>query len=103
MSVSRNHEYPKKDYDLIGFRISSRYNKKYDAIIKNKQDGTLVYIPFGSRSPLMQQYKDSTGIGAYSHLDHNDKVRRIKFRIRFKGQYDPDYFSPLYFSWVYLW
>ena len=95
--------FPKKDYDLVGFKISTNPNKKYDAFIKNKNTGRLVKIGFGSRFPLMEHYKDQTGIGAYSKLDHLDDVRRQAFRNRFRHSYDPDYFSPLYMSWRYLW
>lgn len=96
-------QYSKKEYDLLGFQVSSNPNKKYDAFIKNKKNGNIVKISFGSRFPLLEQYKDQTGIGAYSYLDHLDEKRRISFRKRFNHSFDKNYFSPTYFSYLYLW
>lgn len=88
--------YPKKDYKLIDIIPSSRKNKKYKATIKH-YTGETVSIHFGDSR--YQQYKDK--IGHYSHLDHNDKERRKRFRARHK--YNKDEYSPTYFSWTYLW
>jgi hypothetical protein len=51
----------------------------------------------------MQQYKDSTGIGAYSYLSHGDEARKTSYQKRFRHYYDPNYFSPTQMSWEYLW
>lgn len=95
--------YPKSDYDLIGFKISTNKSKKYDAFIKNKKTGEIVKISFGSRQPLMEHYKDSTPLKKFKYLDHNDEERRRLFRQRFEHQYNPDEYSATYFSYNYLW
>lgn len=95
--------YPKSDYDLIGFKISTNKSKKYDAFIKNKHSGEIVKIPFGSRIPQMQHYKDSTPLKHYSYLNHNDEKRRTLYQQRFKHLYDPNEYSSTFFSYNYLW
>jgi len=85
------------------FSISTRKNKKYSVITPS---GRVVH--FGSRTNF--HYKDTTGLGAYSHLDHNDKVRRRSYRRRARGirnKYGKAVFqdkeSPAYYSYNYLW
>ena len=63
-----------KDYDIVKFRRSESKNKKYDALIQNKRTDKMYIIPFGDKQ--YQHYNDSTGLGLYSNLDHNDKARR---------------------------
>lgn len=94
-------KYLKRDYDLVGFEVSKSSSKKYDAIIKNKKTGQIVRIPFGAHG--MEQYKDQTGLKIYSKFDHLDEVRKNSYQKRFQKLYDPGYFSPTFFSWVYLW
>ncbi len=56
---------------------STRKNKKYMV----KYEGKTYH--FGdNRYP---QFKDSTGLGLYSHLDHGDKERRRKYFKRHSG------------------
>ena len=59
------------------FKKSTRKGKKYMVKVGNK------WIHFGQRSA--QQFKDSTGLGLYSHLDHGDKKRRASYLARAKG------------------
>ena len=89
------------DYLLLGFEVSKNPNKKYDAILLNKNTSKTKRVGFGSRNPLMEQYRDTTGLGVYSNLDHNDKKRLASYRARFKN--DQPKYSPNYFSWNYLW
>lgn len=56
---------------------SSRKNKKYMAIVDDKK------IHFGDNR--FQQYKDRTPLKLYSHLDHNDKKRRMNYFKRHSG------------------
>ena len=77
------------------FRKSNRKNKKYDVYDKN---GSYI-ISFGDKR--YQHYKDK--IGLYSHLDHNDKKRRDRYRSRHRNDMiDNDNFAG-FFSWNYLW
>ena len=60
------------------FMRSTMKNKKY---MTRTPGGKLVH--FGSRK--YQQFSDSTGLGLYSHLDHNDPKRRENYRKRHKA------------------
>lgn len=89
-----------ENYKFIGFQESRRKNKKYDAILRNEKTLKYKYVPFGDKR--YEQYKDNTGLNIYSHLDHNDKMRRKNYRKRhYKTHFKK--FSPSYFSWHYLW
>lgn len=57
-----------------------------------------------------EQYKDSTGLGMYSHLDHLDKDRRKRYLARAKGIKDKsgkltwkDPESSNYYAVRFLW
>jgi hypothetical protein len=84
------------------FRKSTRKGKKYDAFYNGK------WIPFGQLG--YQHYKDSTGLGLYSRLDHKDPLRRANYLRRSKGirnrkgqltWRDPN--SANYYAIRYLW
>lgn len=83
---------------------STRKNKKY-MVFSNKL-GTFVH--FGDSR--YGQFRDITGLGLYSHLDHNDPARRKRFLQRHHGvsskkkaliNISQD--SALYYSTKYLW
>jgi hypothetical protein len=88
-----------KNYKHIGFTKSHLVNKKYDAILKNKITKQIKLIPFGSAN--YEQYRDSTGLNLYSHLDHNDTKRKDLYYKRHNINYGK--FTPDYFSKKYLW
>lgn len=92
--------YPKKDYKFVRFEKSKAKHKKYVAILINKKTGRQKIINFGDKR--YQQYKDSTGLGLYSHLDHNDSKRRANYRKRHSANSLQPY-SANYFSYYYLW
>lgn len=84
------------------FRKSTRKNKKYDVFYNNK------WISFGNVN--YNHYRDATGLGVYSHLDHNDPKRRAAYRARhskiFLKDGTPAYKNknqPSYWSYYYLW
>ena len=59
---------------------SSRNDKKYMAIIGKQK------IHFGGNpNHPYYQYRDSTGLGLYSHLNHNDKNKRRLYLKRHHG------------------
>ena len=93
--------YSKKEYKLLGFEKSTRKNKKYNAILQNKKTGRQVRVPFGD--VRYQQYKDTTGLGLYSHKDHGDKKRRASYKARHSVYVQDGYYSPGFFSMRYLW
>jgi len=89
------------------FEKSTRKGKKYMTRYKGK------LIHFGalkSDGKGYQQYRDRTGLGLYSHLDHNDPERRKKYRERhgkiklkdgtlaYKNKE-----QPAHYSYFYLW
>jgi hypothetical protein len=85
------------------FKQSTRKNKKY---MTKTPKGKWVH--FGSR--MEQQYKDSTPLKLYKHLDHNDPKRRSSYLARAKGIKNGqgkltwnDKESPNYYSIKYLW
>ena len=93
---------PAKDYKFIKFVRSKTQGKKYDAILENKSTGRRKTISFGATG--YEQYKDSTGLRYYSHLDHNDPKRKKLYQQRHEGEGEPNRkYSAGWFSWHYLW
>lgn len=79
----------------MDFKISTKKNKKYMVKLK---DGKVVH--FGDKR--FSQYKDTTGVGAYSHLDHLDMRRRENYKSRHeKTRHIVN--SPSWFSDKFLW
>ena len=81
--------------DGIVFTKSSKKAKKYKATFP---DGTIVH--FGHSS--YPQFKDSTGLGLFSHKDHGDPARRENFRKRHGCSQKPKKTAG-YLSCKYLW
>ena len=92
-------KFNKKEFKLIRFIKSKVKNKKYTAIIRDRETLREYRVHFGDKR--YEHYFDK--IGMYSHLNHLDKKRRRNFRHRHKRNYDPNTYSPAYFSWRYLW
>ena len=63
---------------IISIKPSKRKGKKYEATIS---DGRTIH--FGASN--YQQYKDSTGVGKYSHKNHLDAKRRKRYFLRHSG------------------
>jgi len=93
--------YKKSDHQFVKFIKSPKKGKKYRAIIKNKLNGKLKNIDFGSS--LYQHYRDSTGLNLWSHKDHGDPKRRANYRKRHKVYLKTGYYSPSHYSWHFLW
>jgi hypothetical protein len=68
------------EYKFIKFEKSTMKNKKYDALFRNNKTGKIKKLSFGDRR--YAQYKDSTGLGVYSHLNHGDPHRRSLYHQR---------------------
>lgn len=88
---------------MLSFRKSNRKNKKYSVTTPSGKT-----LHFGDSR--YEHYKDSTGLGLYSNLDHKDKQRQQRYLARAKGiknkdgkltSGDPE--SPNYYSIKYLW
>lgn len=88
------------DYDLKGFKKSSRPHKKYDAILINKKTGVKKEIPFGDTR--YDQYRDSTPLRLYSNKDHHDENRKKNYLSRHEKD-SKNKFSSGWFSANYLW
>ena len=93
--------YPIQNFKLMGFVKSNTKYKKYDAIVKNKHNLRAFRVPFGSSKNY--HYKDKTGLGLYSHLNHLDKKRQKAYVSRHQHFIKEGYYSPGYFSMKYLW
>jgi len=93
--------YNMDDYDFIRFERSRRKHKKYDAVLLNRKTDMHVRVPYGD--VRFSQYKDTSGLGLYSHLDHNDRERRSRYHKRHDAFIRIGYYSPGYFSSKYLW
>lgn len=93
MSLSKTHTFLK-------FKKSEKADKKYTAILRNKKTGQTKQVHFGSSK--YEHWKDTTGLGEFSHKNHNDAQRRKHFRARM-GDFAKKKYSPAYFSYHYLW
>lgn len=76
------------------FRKSTRAHKKYMVTVGNKT------VHFGDTR--YQHYKDSTGKGLYTHLNHLDPARRRAYKIRHEKDRHVKY-SAGWFADKYLW
>lgn len=85
---------------FLRFEVSKTKNKKYDAILLNEETKREKRVPFGDKR--YEQYKDSTGLGKYSHKDHLDKERRKAYHQRHASDKGKKY-SAGYFAAKYLW
>ena len=92
-------EHP-RNFKLVGFERSKASGKKYDAILRNKKTRKERRVPFGAVG--YEQYRNSTGKGLYTHVNHGDPKRRRNYRTRHHGE-NKRKFSSGYFSWKYLW
>lgn len=90
----------------VVFTKSTRRNKKYR--VDFDYDGVHHVLHFGHTD--YQHYRDSTGLGLYSDLDHNDKTRRKAYQRRARfiknkaGEltvFDP--LSANYWAFRFLW
>jgi hypothetical protein len=90
-----------KTHKLIGFDISRRRGKMYDALLVRLKDKKIIRVPFGDST--MNNYQDKTGLNAYPHLIHGDIERRRLFRARMKGFLKEGFYSPSWFSYYKLW
>ena len=88
---------------MVEFKKSERKNKKYAAKSPSGR-----WIHFGDTR--YSQYRDVTGLGLYSHLDHNDPKRRVAYRkrhgaIKLKSGklavLDPE--TSAFYSYRFLW
>jgi hypothetical protein len=92
--------YDKRLYKLLGFEVSKKKYKKYDAILLNNNTGRNVRVSFGDNR--YQQFYDGA-LGYYSSKNHNDPERRRLYRIRHQKDLKNGYYSPGFFSFYYLW
>ena len=88
----------------VVIKKSTRKHKKY-MVLPPK---SMTWIHFGDTR--YQQFKDTTPLKLYKHLDHNDTVRRDAYKARHKKITNmkgeavyKDIQSPAYWSYNYLW
>lgn len=85
---------------LLKIQKSKKPTKKYTAILLDSNTGRKKKVHFGSS--INNHYKDSTGLGAWSHKNHLDKKKRANFKKRFE-RYRHNKYSPAWFSDRFLW
>lgn len=88
------------NYNFLGFRQSTRKNKKYDAILQNKETNKLLHVPFGDIR--YQQYEDKTPLKLYTSLNHYDEDRRSNYLKRHESDI-ANRFSSGWFASHFLW
>lgn len=88
-----------QDYKFIKFEKSKQKNKKYNAILYNYKTKRFKRVPFGDIR--YEQFRDKTGLGLYSHLNHLDEKRKKKYYNRHGKKATK--FSSKWFSHKYLW
>ena len=93
--------FPFVSYSFVKFEKSKSLGKKYDAILLNKKTERTSRVPFGQLG--YEQYKDSTGLGLYTHMNHLDPRRRTSYKLRHAGDIKTGNYSAGYFSMKYLW
>ena len=93
--------YSMKDWTLIGFEISKKKGKMYNAILINNKNDKIKEMAFGSKN--YENFSDLTGLDAYPHLIHGDEKRKKSYRARHKGFLKKGFYSPSFFSYAFLW
>ena len=91
---------PADRFRLVRFKKSNTRYKKYDAIIEDVVTKRQQTVPFGD--VRYSQYRDDTGLGRYTKLNHNDKKRKDDYLARHAKTMTKK-FSPSYFAAKYLW
>lgn len=88
----------KDGWKLMGFKKSTKPDKKITAILKNNDK--VREIHFGQRGS--STYKDDSGVGG--DPTHKDKKRRDSYRARHAGEGDASKkYSAGWLSWHVLW
>lgn len=102
----KNHEYYLTAYKPFYNPFITPKDKKYSVMILRNGEPHIIH--FGDSR--YEHYKDQTGLGVWSHLDHKDTVRRDKYLKRAKkiknkrGEFTyKDINSPNHYSYKYLW
>lgn len=98
---------------VVSITKSTRKGKKYQARVQNRDTKKSRTLHFGGLG--YQQYKDRTNIGAYSHLDHGDRKRMVRYYQRHSGvktreegirkerEKSGGLYTPKLLSHIYLW
>lgn len=96
---------------LVRIEKSPNAKKKYRAVIQRA--GREFSVDFGARG--YSQFRDSTGLGIYSRLDHGNRARRRNYFMRHSGvptkaaamrvenAKSPGKWTPKKLSHKYLW
>ena len=69
---------------IINLKKSTNKGKKYTASVKNINTGKERTIHFGGKG--YEQFKDSTGLGHYSHVNHGTLKRKKNYFSRHSGE-----------------
>lgn len=98
---------------IVSIKPSSIPEKKYMALVRNKEDKSTRLIHFGASD--YEQYKDSTGVGKYTRKNHGNPRRRHNYFTRHSGignkkqatvreiKKSNGLYNAKIFSHIYLW
>jgi len=75
-------------------------NKKYKVVLYSSTGAKIKTIQFGDKR--YEHFKDKTPLKLYSHLNHNDKIRRKNYKNRHEHDRHVLY-SAGWFADKYLW
>jgi len=88
------------EFKLLRFEKSKNPDKKYDAIVLNKNSGRERRIGFGARG--YENFGDKSGLGLYKGT--GDIEQRKRYRARHPGEGDNSNFpNPGYWAHHVLW
>ena len=96
-------------HELIGFERSIYKGRKYDALIRSiagTYGPTCIPRPFVHRLAFGKEsdwhYKDTTGLGLFSHMDSYNNSERHKFLTETMFDVSAGYFCDTYLTRRYL-
>ena len=107
------HRHMRMKERIVRIEKSPRKGKKYMAIVRGIGSRQERKIHFGGDGYV--QYKDRTGLGHYSSVDHGDRKRMQRYFMRHSGtrhrgraiekekKASGGYYNPKILSHVYLW
>ena len=112
MKTLKRYGVPMKER-IVKFEKSKIDGKKYVAIVKNLDTGSMRKIHFGGDG--YEQFKDSTPLGLYSHVNHGSVKRKRNYFSRHSGiktkreavikelRKSKGYYNAKILSHIYLW
>ena len=92
--------YPINNFEFKGIMNADDLEHKYVAILMNLTTEKIVIVPFGDI--YNTQYRDTTGLNSYSHLDSDNLDHRTTFILGNQLFLRGGYYNRFYFEMKYL-